>query len=109
MALSSNLRGALFMSLSMAGFTFNDSIVKLLTDHINVGQVMFLRGVVATVLIYLLARQRRALRPIRLLADRWVGLRIWSARWVAPSPSSSACRISRLPMPRRSCRRCHWR
>jgi hypothetical protein len=58
------------------GFTFNDSIVKLLTDHINVGQVMFLRGVVATVLIYLLARQRRALRPIHLLADRWVGLRV---------------------------------
>lgn len=76
MALSSNLRGAFFMSLSMAGFTFNDSIVKLLTDHINVGQVMFLRGVVATLLIYLLARQRRALRPIRVLADRWVGLRV---------------------------------
>jgi hypothetical protein len=27
-------------------------------------------------LIYLLARHRRALRPLRLLADRWVGLRV---------------------------------
>lgn len=70
------MRGALFMSLSMAGFTFNDSIVKLLTGDISVAQVMFLRGVVATVLIYLLARQRRALRPLKVLADRWVALRV---------------------------------
>lgn len=76
MALSSNMRGALFMSLSMAGFTFNDSIVKSLTGDISVAQVMFLRGVVATLLIYLLARQRRALRPMRVLADRWIALRV---------------------------------
>ncbi|MEM5491979.1 DMT family transporter [Hoeflea sp. AS16] len=76
MALSINIRGALFMSLSMAGFTFNDSIVKLLTDDLNVAQVMFLRGVVATLLIFLLARHRRALRPLRVLIDPWVGLRL---------------------------------
>jgi drug/metabolite transporter (DMT)-like permease len=76
MALSPNMRGALFMSLSMAGFTFNDSIVKLLTSNMNVAQVIFLRGAVASLLIYLLARQRRALRPLRLLLDRWVAFRI---------------------------------
>ena len=76
MALSPNMRGALFMSLSMAGFTFNDSIVKLLTGDMNVAQVIFLRGAVASLLIYLLARQRRALRPLRLLLDRWVAFRI---------------------------------
>ena len=76
MALSPNMRGALFMSLSMAGFTFNDSIVKLLTSEMNVAQVIFLRGAVATLLIYLLALQRRALRPLRLLLDRWVAFRI---------------------------------
>ena len=76
MALSPNMRGALFMSLSMAGFTFNDSIVKLLTDDLNVAQVMFLRGVIATLLIFLLARQRRALRPLRVLVDPWVALRL---------------------------------
>lgn len=64
------------MSLSMAGFTFNDSIVKLLTGDLNVAQLMFLRGAVASLLIYLLARQRRALRPLRLLLDRWVAMRI---------------------------------
>lgn len=76
MALSPNLRGALFMSLSMAGFTFNDSIVKLLTGDLSVAQVMFLRGVIATLLIYLLARHRGALRPLRHLRDPWVALRI---------------------------------
>lgn len=64
------------MSLSMAGFTFNDSIVKLVTGDINVAQVMFLRGVVATLLIYLLARHRKALRPVRVLRDPWIGLRV---------------------------------
>lgn len=76
MALSSNLRGALFMSLSMAGFTFNDSIVKLLTGDLSVAQVMFLRGVIATLLIYMLARHRSALRPLRNLRNPWVALRV---------------------------------
>ncbi|MDF1609526.1 DMT family transporter [Hoeflea sp. YIM 152468] len=76
MALSPNMRGALFMSLSMAGFTFNDSIVKLLTEEINVAQVMFLRGVVATLLIFLLARHRQALRPLRVLVNPWVAFRL---------------------------------
>jgi hypothetical protein len=37
MAFTPNIRGALFMVLSMAGFTLNDSIVKLLTDEMSVG------------------------------------------------------------------------
>jgi drug/metabolite transporter (DMT)-like permease len=76
MAITPNIRGALFMALSMAGFTLNDSIVKLLTDEMSVAQVMFLRGVIATALIYMLARHRRALRPLRLLRDKWVALRV---------------------------------
>ncbi|MBU4530546.1 MAG: DMT family transporter [Hoeflea sp.] len=76
MALTPNMRGALFMSLSMAGFTINDSIFKLLTDDLSIAQLMFLRGVVASTLIYLLARHRRALRPLRFLRDRWVVLRV---------------------------------
>ena len=76
MVLTPNMRGALFMSLSMAGFAFNDAIVKYLTSDISVGQVMFLRGVVASLLIYLLARHKRAMRPLRLLRDKWVALRV---------------------------------
>jgi len=76
MTLSPNMRGALFMSLSMAGFTLNDSILKLMTDDLSIAQLMFIRGVVASTLIYLLARHRRALRPLRFLLDRWVALRV---------------------------------
>ncbi len=77
MALTPNIRGALFMSLSMAGFTFNDTIVKLLSADLNMGQIIFIRGVIASILIYLLARHRGALRPLRLLLDRWVALRVF--------------------------------
>ncbi|MDP2120624.1 MAG: DMT family transporter [Hoeflea sp.] len=76
MAISPNMRGALFMSLSMAGFTFNDTLLKLLTDDLSIAQLMFLRGVVASILIYLLARHRGALRPLRYLRDPWVALRV---------------------------------
>ncbi|AKI00162.1 DMT(drug/metabolite transporter) superfamily permease [Hoeflea sp. IMCC20628] len=76
MALTPNIRGALFMSLSMAGFTFNDSIIKLLTNDLSVAQVIFLRGLIASLLIFLLARQQRALRPPRVLLNRWVAIRI---------------------------------
>tara|TARA_R110002050_G_scaffold156852_5_gene285047 strand:+ start:11081 stop:11989 length:909 start_codon:yes stop_codon:yes gene_type:complete len=76
MAITPNMRGALFMSLSMAGFTFNDSIIKLLTTDLSIAQLLFLRGLVASLLIYLLARHRRALRPPRVLLNRWVALRV---------------------------------
>ncbi len=62
MALSPNLRGALFMSISMAGFTANDAITKTMANSMNMGQVMLVRGLFATALIALLAWYRGALR-----------------------------------------------
>jgi drug/metabolite transporter (DMT)-like permease len=61
MALSPNLRAASFMSISMAAFTMNDAITKGLMDEMNVGQVMFVRGIFATLLVALLAWQQKAL------------------------------------------------
>jgi len=49
--LSANMRGSLFMALAMAVFTFNDSIVKLISDTLPIPQIIFLRGVLTTVLI----------------------------------------------------------
>lgn len=54
MALSPNMRGALFMSIAMAGFTINDSLVKLVSTSMNMGQAMLLRGIFATALLALL-------------------------------------------------------
>ncbi|MGB8816425.1 MAG: DMT family transporter [Rhizobiaceae bacterium] len=72
MALSSNLRGALFMAISMAGFTINDTFVKLASAELNAGQIMFVRGFMASVMIFLLCWKTGDLRPPRLLLNRAV-------------------------------------
>ena len=76
MPLSTNLRGALFMSLAMAAFLLNDTITKVLSADMNMGQIMILRGIVASALIFALAHYRGALRPVRLLFQPAVLLRI---------------------------------
>ncbi len=53
MPLSPNMRGALFMSVSMAGFTINDALTKALIDDMNIGQLMLVRGLFAIVLMAL--------------------------------------------------------
>lgn len=76
MAISPNTRGALLMVLAMAGFTFNDALTKTLTSSLNVGQLMFVRGAIMTVLVYLFARQMGGLAPIRSVAQPMVLLRV---------------------------------
>jgi S-adenosylmethionine uptake transporter len=49
--MSPNLRGALFMVLSMAGFTLNDTMVKLASDSVPLFQIVFLRGVATTAML----------------------------------------------------------
>ncbi|MDH4989204.1 DMT family transporter [Aminobacter anthyllidis] len=68
MPLSSNVRGATFMVVAMAAFTFNDTLSKLAAQTINPGQLMLVRGLFATTLISLLAWQRGALKGYR---DYW--------------------------------------
>lgn len=68
--LSDNLKGALLMMCSMAAFTLNDTFVKLLGPQVPLFQMLFLRGVASTVLIFGLAR---TLGPIRL----WFPARDW--------------------------------
>lgn len=46
---------------SMAGFTFNDMLVKTVGGAMPLSQILTLRGVVATILIYALARRLGAL------------------------------------------------
>jgi drug/metabolite transporter (DMT)-like permease len=70
-----NQRASLFMVLSMAAFTFNDTIVKFATESINVGQVIAVRGVVASLLIMLLAWQRRAFASAKSLLHPMIWLR----------------------------------
>ena len=53
------------MAVSMAGFTANDTLVKLASEDMNMGQVMFVRGFFATILITLLAWHQGALKVPR--------------------------------------------
>jgi drug/metabolite transporter (DMT)-like permease len=67
------------MAIAMAGFTANDTIVKLMSGSMNMGQVRLVRGLFATTLIAFLAWRRGALRnpsnalhplmAIRILAE----------------------------------------
>ncbi|HET9534322.1 MAG TPA: DMT family transporter [Mesorhizobium sp.] len=76
MHLSPNLRGSLFMAISMAGFTANDAITKLMSGSMNMGQVMLVRGLFATILIAVLAWHRGALRNLSNAFHPLMALRI---------------------------------
>ncbi|MCL5775459.1 DMT family transporter [Limibaculum sp. FT325] len=75
--LTDNLRGAAFMSISMAGFVVNDTFVKLASPEMGVFQLMFLRGLMASMLIALIAARSGAFRVSLGGRDRRVlGLRV---------------------------------
>ncbi len=60
--LSANQQGAVLMLGSMAFFTFNDTIVKLVGQTVPLWQIVTIRGALASVLILGLARAMRGLR-----------------------------------------------
>ncbi len=74
-----NLRGSLFMCLSMAGFILNDTATKWIADELTLFQIIFIRGVFASVLIGTLAACKNSLiflpsrRDRKILALRLVG------------------------------------
>ena len=76
---SDNARGALFMCLSMAGFAFNDALIKSVSGDLPLFQAIAVRGLLATTLIGIYAwrvgalRFRPGARDARLIALRAVG------------------------------------
>ncbi len=56
-----NTRAALLMMASMAAYTSNDAVVKLTLDQAPLYQIVVMRGVVTSVLLFLLARHLRQL------------------------------------------------
>ncbi|HXV31140.1 MAG TPA: DMT family transporter [Sinorhizobium sp.] len=73
---SANFRGIVFMCLAMASFACNDALVKSVTGVMNTGQIMFVRGVLTTTMVLVLARHFGALRPIRTVFRPVIILRI---------------------------------
>jgi drug/metabolite transporter (DMT)-like permease len=77
LALSPNIRGSLLMAVSMAAFTTNDSITKVVSSEMNFGQVMLVRGLFAILLVAAFAWHQGALRPLRTLMEKPVALRVF--------------------------------
>lgn len=75
MARSDNLTGALLMMASMAAFTLNDTMMKLLAGEIPLFQLLFLRGVLTTLAVAVIAWKMGALRA-RVSRRDW-GCILW--------------------------------
>lgn len=60
--LSDNMRGAVYMVASMAGFSCNDALIKSVSDQLPLFQALFVRGFFATALIAALAISQGAVR-----------------------------------------------
>lgn len=67
-ARADNLRSAFFMTVSMAAFVVNDSIMKLLSEGLPLFQAVLIRGFFATVLVSVLAIWLGAFRLSALAA-----------------------------------------
>ncbi len=70
-----NMRGSLFMSLAMAGYGFNDIVVKYLAGSLSLGQTIFIRGLFATLFLLLIAKYTGKLRSVRVALKRAVLVR----------------------------------
>ncbi|MCP5072531.1 MAG: DMT family transporter [Rhodobacteraceae bacterium] len=76
MRLSENIRGAVFMSFSMASFTLNDATIKSAGVDLGVLQSIFVRGMFATVMIGVCAWVFGAFQNLPNRSDaRKIGLR----------------------------------
>lgn len=60
--LSPNLKGALYMTASMAAFTLNDACVKLVAETVPLFQIVFLRGIATTILMAVTVQMTTGLR-----------------------------------------------
>lgn len=67
-----NVKGALLMMGSMAAFTVNDTLVKAAGQEVPLFQLVVLRGLLATILVFALARHLGALHLRFGRHDRWL-------------------------------------
>lgn len=67
-----NVKGALLMIGSMAAFTVNDTLVKAAGQEVPLFQLVALRGLLATILVFALARHLGALHLRFGRHDRWL-------------------------------------
>jgi drug/metabolite transporter (DMT)-like permease len=74
-----NLKGILAICGSATAFVFNDALTKLATEELPTGQLIVLRGLMATVLLGAVAWWFGACRDLSVLKDRVVVARVLAA------------------------------
>ena len=72
---AANRRGVLAMAAGMACFVSNDALVKFVSQSLPAAQLIFIRGVFATVLLLAISHALGATRHVRALGERKVVLR----------------------------------
>ena len=77
--MTDNLKGILAILASAVGFVTNDAIVKLITEELPNGQIIFLRGLVATALMGLVTSILGGWRSPRVLARPAMLIRLAAA------------------------------
>jgi drug/metabolite transporter (DMT)-like permease len=77
--MTDNLRGIAAILASASGFVINDAIVKLVTEELPTGEIIVVRGLMATLLIGVVAWWRGAMRPVRVLLQTPIMIRIVAA------------------------------
>ncbi len=77
--MTDNLRGILAMLISATGFVTNDALVKMVTVELPTGQIIFVRGLVATSIMGLLVSISGSWRPVGVLATPAMAYRLFAA------------------------------
>lgn len=73
--MSANVRGALFLCIAMACFSINDTLVKVALGSLTLGQIIFLRGMMATAMLVAVFHRSLRLEQLRLMRHPAVVLR----------------------------------
>ena len=68
-------RNIRLMVLAMTAYILNDALVKVVSAGLPAGQLIFVRGVMASTLVWAVARATSSPLTVRHLFDRWVLLR----------------------------------
>jgi drug/metabolite transporter (DMT)-like permease len=71
-----NGRAIGFMLTAMAAFIFNDSLTKLASEHLPLGEIMFLRGMMAIAMLLVLCVLDGSIRQLHRVVNPLVALRV---------------------------------
>jgi drug/metabolite transporter (DMT)-like permease len=74
-----NLRGILAVLIGSFAFVLNDALVKLVSAELPSGEIIVLRGVLATIMLFAGAAAMGAMRPLRQLMTPMMLLRLVAA------------------------------